>query len=98
MLVDVAVGVFVGDAVVGPAIALAAASGVGDPGEFRRRSIAALAAAIATASIGSCDAVGLVTGVEETLKPVATSGEAAPSPSATVALDCRAIEDVGGVV
>ena len=94
MLVDAAVGVFVGDAVVDPAIALAAASGVGTPGGFKQRSIAAVAAAMATASDGSCDAVG----VDEALKPVATSGEAAPSPSATVALDCRAIDDVGGVV
>ena len=97
MLVDIAVEVLECDAVVEAAIALAAASGVDGPGGFRQRSLAAFAAAIATASIGSCDAVGLVTGVEEILKPVATSGEAAPSPSATVALDCRVFDDVGGV-
>ncbi len=84
----------VGDAVLDPAVALAAASGVSGPEGFKQRSIAAVAAAMATASDGSCEAVG----VEGALKPVATSGEAAPSHSATVALDCRVIDDVGGVV
>ena len=42
--------VFVGDAVVDPAIALAAARGVDDPGGFKQRSIAAVVAATATAN------------------------------------------------
>ena len=97
MLVDAAVGVFVGDAVVDPAIALAAASGVDEPGEFRQRSTAADVAATAIASIGSADVV-LIVDIVGVVGVVAEPGDAAPSPSATLALDCRAIEDVGGVV
>ncbi len=94
MLVNVVVGVFVGDAVIEPAIALIAARGVDKPGRYKQRSIAAVAAAIATASDGSSNAEG-VAGIS---KPVARSGDAAPNPSATLALDCGAVDDVGGVV
>ncbi len=94
MLVDGVVGMFLGDAVDDPAIALVAASGFDGPGGFKQRSIAAVVAAMATASNGSCNAVSVV-GVS---RPVARSGDAAPSPSATLALDCGAVDDVGGVV
>ncbi len=93
MLVDDVARAFVGDAVVDPAIALAPASGVDSPGGFKQRSIAAAAAAIATASDGLCNDVGIV-GVS---RPVVRSGDAAPSPSVTLALDCGAVDDVGGV-
>ena len=100
MLVGVAVcwGIGGGDAVVEPAVALAAARG----GGCRTRSTAACAAAIASANIGSSGAIDcvlpvLVAGVVMTVGVVDT-GEAAPSPSDTLALDCRATDDVGGVV
>ena len=71
-------------------------------GGFRTRSTAACAAAITSASIGSSGAIDcvlpvLVAGVVVTVGVVDT-GEAAPSPSDTLALDCRAADDVGGVV
>ncbi len=97
MLVDVAVGVLVGDAVVEPAIALAAASRVDGPGGFKQRSIAAAVAAMATATNGSGDAV-LAEGLVEVFGVVAEPGDAGLSPSPTLALDCRVFHDVGGVV
>ena len=89
MLVNDVVGVFVGDAVVDPAIVLAAASGVDVPGGFKQRSTAATAAATRICT---------VKGVVEASAPVAGSDDGAPSPSATVALDCEVVDDVGGVV
>ncbi len=89
VLVDGAVGMFVGDAVVDPAIALAAASEVDGPGGFKQWSTAATAAAMIICA---------VEGVVEVSAPVARSDGGAPSPSATVALDCEAVDDVGGVV
>ncbi len=77
------------DAVVGPAIALVAASRVDGPGGFKQRSTAAAAAAMII-----CTARGVV----DVSAPVARSDDEAPSPSATVALDCEAVDDVGGVV
>ena len=69
---------------------------------FRVRSTAASAAAITSASIRSSGVIDsvlpvLVAGVVVTVGVVDT-GEAAPSPSDTMALDCRATDDVGGVV
>ena len=78
-----------GDAVVGPAIALDAASGVDGPGGFKQRSTATAAAATI---------ICIVKDVVEVSAPVARSDGGAPSPSATVALDCEAFDDVGGVV
>ncbi len=89
--------VFVGDAVVDPAIALAAARGVDDPGGFKQRSIAALVAAVATANSRSSDAV-FAAGVVGVFGSSAETGDAAPSPSASWALDCGAVDDVGVVV
>ncbi len=89
MLVNDVVGVFVGDAVVGPAIALAAASRVDGPGGFKQRSTAAAAAATIICTVKD---------VVEVSAPVARSDDGAPNPSATVALDCGAVDDVGGVV
>jgi len=89
VIVDDVVGVFVDDAVVDPAIVLAAASEVDVPGGFKMRSIAAEPAAMRI-----CNVKGIV----EVSAPVAGSDDGAPSPSATVALDCEAVDDVGGVV
>ncbi len=79
----------VGDAAVCPAIELAAFSRVDGPGGFKQRSTAAAAAAMII-----CTAKGVV----EASAPVATSDDEAPSPSATVSLNCEAVDDVGGVV
>ncbi len=101
VLVGVATGWGIGggDAVVEPAITLAAARGGGG---FRTRSTTACAAAIAITSIGSSRAIDcalpvLVAGMVVVVGVVDT-GEAAPSPSDTLALDCRVADDVGGVV
>ena len=98
VVVSVGWGVGGGDAVVGPALALAAARG----GGFKTRSTAAWAAAIASASIGSTGAIDgalpvLVTDAAGIVGVVDT-GEAAPNHSDTLALDCEAVFDVGGVV
>ena len=89
VFVDSVVGTFVDDAVVGPAITSAAASEVDGPGWFKQRSTAAAAAVMMICTIK---------GVVEVSAPVARSDDEAPSPSATVALDCEAVDDVGGVV
>ena len=89
--------VFVGDAVIDPAIALAAAREVDDPGGFKQRSIAALVAAVAIANSGSSDTV-LAAGVVGVFGSSMGTGDAAPNPSATWALDCGAVDDVGVVV
>ncbi len=84
--------------VVEPAVEPVAAMG----GGFRTRSTAACAAAITSASIGSSGAIDcalsvLVAGAVMTVGVVDTD-EAAPSPSDTLELDCRATDDVGVVV
>ncbi len=89
MVVNGVFGMIVDNAVVGPAIVLAAADGVDGPGGFKQRSTAAVAAAMII-----CTAKGVV----EVSAPVAGSDDEAPSPSATVALDCEVVDDVGGVV
>ena len=92
-----------GDAVVEPAIALAAARGVGYPEGFMQRSTAAIAAAVTRANnrlsvafkgvvLIAADDVARVVGT------IVDPGKAAPSPSVTLALDCEATVDVGGVV
>ena len=87
-----------GDAVLEPAVTLAAAREVG----FRTRSTAACAAAITSASIGSSGTIHFVLPVlvfdVVMIVGVVDTGEAAPRPSDTLALDCRATDDVGGVV
>ena len=92
-----------GDAVVGSAIALAAARGAEGPEGFKQRSTAATAAAVARASnrlsvafkgvvlIAVDDVVGVVGAIVDT-------GEAAPSPSVALALGCEAVVDVVGAV
>ena len=92
-----------GDAVVDPAVALAAARGVGGPGVPRQRSTAAIAAAVTRVSNLSSAAFDgavlvLADDVAGIVEVVVDTGEAAPSPSVTLALDCGAVTDVVGVV
>ena len=97
------VEIFGGDAVVGPAVALAAARGVGGPGGFRHRSTAAIAAATTRAINGSWGALAgvvlvLADDVVGIVGAVVNTGEAALSPTVTLAFDCEAVADVVGVV
>ena len=101
--VAIEAGVGGGDAVVGSAIALAAARGAGDPEGFMQRSTAATAAAVARAnnrlSVAfksvALIAVDVIVGV---VGVVVGTGEAAPSPSVALALGCEAVADVVGAV
>ncbi len=86
------------DAVVDPA-----ARGSDGPGGFTQRSTAAIAAAVTRASIrssGAFDGVMLVLAddVAGIVEVVVDPGEAALSPSVTLAFDCEAVADVVGVV
>ncbi len=86
------------DAAVDPAIMPVVVRDAGDPDGFRQRSTAAIAAAVARASSRSSAAFKGADDVTGIVGAVIDTGEAAPTPAVTLALDCEAVTDVVGIV
>ncbi len=91
VVVSDGLGIGGGDAVVEPAVALAAASG----GGFEQRSTTAIAS---FGSSGARASVASVLATDAVVVWVSDTGTAAANSSATLTFDCEEAVDVGSVV